>query len=416
MSTRIDDRTFLPIEGFVSGLLTCIVPALLGGGLFMFVGFVFGIVIATHVRMFRGAQSPFRPIGFIGTCTLAYIASVFATMWTPFRPEFLNFSGTDSAAIDSSPFLTGGFVGAAIICAGIFFFLAPPKDLAKSAVKALCISIACGFLGVMGWAAGGQFHNLNGFGNNIQFYVLYIIWQTGAAFLFGFLLSPQQAAIAAPTRAPSQPPQTKPKRGLPVAAAAFFAVVFAALGWFVVRQVRSALAARRMHAAQQAAMLRLAAEEPSSENLPPIAELPVEQVMIQKPIAQHPCSHSFEYKVPGVNFLAYTAQYKASETSSDTQILFADVNVRLYANSAWAVYATNQGIDANLRAMNPESVSTVTKFGNRVIMDTSMRYPNGGGDLYFYWASGTRFVQVRFFGPEDDEFLREYLARYPSDL
>lgn len=95
--TRVDDRWFLPIEGLVSGFLTCLFPALplgLGDALFLFLGGVFGAVIAAHALFFRGVRSAFRLIGFIATCAVAYTVSVFATQWTPFRPQFLNFSGT----------------------------------------------------------------------------------------------------------------------------------------------------------------------------------------------------------------------------------------------------------------------------------------------------------------------------------
>ncbi len=49
-------------------------------------------------------------------------------------------------------------------------------------------------------------------------------------------------------------------------------------------------------------------------------------------------------------------------------------------------------------------------------MNTLMHPPNSGGDLYFYWASGNRFVEVTFPGPEEDESLKEYLALNPSTL
>jgi hypothetical protein len=428
--SRVDDRLFLPVEGLVSGLLTCLTAALpfgLGRAVFLFVGLVFGAVISAHVRLFRGVRSAFRLIGFIATCTVAYTVSVFATMWTPFRPQLLNFSGTGSGAIDSSPFLTGGFLGAAIVCAGIHFFLAPSKNWPKFLLKALCISVACGFLGVLGWAVGEQLGNagwLPGFGASLDFYALYIIWQTGAAPLFGLLLSPQETLVVAPVgvRPAHVPLQTKAGRAMPsVSAIIFLVLVVATLAWFIARQVQGDRAGRRMQAAQQAAQQeaqqRLAAARPSSQNLPAIVELPVEQVLVLKPIAGHPCGRHFQWKVPGrSDFVPYTAEYKRSETAGDGEVSFADVNVSLYSNSDWAVYATKEGIMVNLEAQNPKAVTTVTKFGNKVIMNTLMRYPNGDGDLYFYWASGNRFVEVRFHAPEEDEFLKEYLALYPSTL
>lgn len=426
MIRRVDDRWYLPVAGFVSGLLTCFAPALLfrlGSVLALFIGCVFGAVISAHVRFFRGVQSPFRLFGFITTCTLAYTMAEFATGSTPFRPEFLNFSGASSAAENSSPFFSGGFLGAAIICAGIYFFLAPSKNWPKFLLKALGISVACGFLGVLGWSVGQRLWIARwSYSANLSFYTLYIIWQTGAASLFGLLLSPQQTFIAAPqgVRPAYAPLQRKTERAMPpVGAIAFLVLVVATLAWFIVPQVRNERTGRRKEAAreaaQQAIQQRLDAARPSSENLPTVVELPVEQVLVAKPIAGYPCGPHFKWKGSG-NSVGYTAEYKRPEAISDGDISFADVNVTLYPNSDWAVYTTKVGFGAYFQAENPQAVSTLTKFGNKVIMNTMMRYPDGHGDLYFSWASGSKLVQVTFRGPEEDEFLKEYLALYPSDL
>jgi hypothetical protein len=424
---RVDDRWFLPLEGLMSGVLTCLTLALpfgLGRAVFLFVGFVFGAVVSAHFWLFRGVRSAFGVIGFIATCTVAYTVSVFATMWTPFRLQILNFSGSGSGAVDSSPFLIGGFLGAAILCAGMHFFLAPSKNWPKFLLKAVCISVACGFLGVLGWAAGEQLSNARWLPTDQEAYALYIIWQTGAAALLGLLLSPQETLAVAPVgvRPASVPLQTKTGRTMPsVAAIIFLVLVVATLAWFITQQVYRERVGRRwaaaQRAAQQAAQQRLAAARPSSQDLPAIVELPIEQVLILKPIAGHPCSSHFQWKLPGnSDFVPYTAQYKRSETAGDAEVSFASVDVRLYPNSDWAVYATKKGIMWNLEAQNPSAVTTVTKFGYKVIMNTLWRFPNGDGDLYFYWASGNKFLQVTFHGPEEDEFLNEYLALYPSSL
>jgi len=429
MIRRVDDRWYLPLEGLVSGLLTCFIPALffgLGNAVALFIGCIFGAVISAHVRFFRGVRSPFRLVGFIATCTLAYTMAELATGRTPFHPQFLNFSGANSDAIDSSPLFSGGFLGATIICAGIYFLLTPSKNWPKFLLKALGISVACGFLGVLGWSVGERLwlaRWLPHSSANLSFYTLYIIWQTGAAPLFGLLFSPPQKLVAAPAgmRPAYKPIHTKTERAMPpVGAIGFLVLVVATLAWFITWQVQGERSAHRMEvareAARQAARQRLAAALPSSQNLPPIVELPVEQVLAVKPIAGHPCGRNFKWKVPGTNYVGYTAQYKrfAADFASDDPV--ADVGVRLYPNSDWAVYATKVGFNSHLEAENPQAVSTVTKFGNRVIMNTLMRYPDGAGELRFYWASGSKFVEVTFPGPEEDEFLKEYLALYPSDL
>lgn len=428
MTRRVDDRWLLPIEGLASGFLTCLVPALplpvrLGDAAFLFVGLIFGGVIAAHIRLFRGVRSASHLTGFIATCTVAYTISVFATMWSPFRPQFLNFSGTSSAAIDSSPFFTGGFVGAAIMCAGIFFLLAPPRNSTKFLLKAFSMSVACGLLGVLGWSVGEELWNarwLPGFGSNLQYYALYIIWQTGAASLLGLLLSPQQAPLAgAAAEQPGNVPlRTKAGRETrSVAGTIFLVVIFGTLAWFIARQVEGALAARRMQAARQAAQQQLAGERPSMQGLPALAPLPVERALVLKPITGHPCGlHTLAPQPTGTpESVGYLAEYKVSETASPGERSFADVQVFQYPNAAWAAYQTKQFL-WDLTAENPKAVTTVTKFGNKVIMNTLMRYQNGGGDLYFYWASGNWFVKVTFDAAEEDEFLREYLVRYPSTL
>jgi hypothetical protein len=202
--SRIEDRWLLPIEGLVSGFLSCLSLALpFGHGIavFLFPGLLFGVVISAHVGLMRAEQSAFRLVGFVLTCTAAYTASVLITIWGPFRPQFLNLSGTSSGAADSSPFLTGGFLGAAIVCAGFHFFLAPSKNWPLFALKALGISVACGFLGVFGWAVGEQFVIARwppGTGSSLNFYTLYVVWQTGAAALLGLLLSPREMPVATP--------------------------------------------------------------------------------------------------------------------------------------------------------------------------------------------------------------------------
>lgn len=198
-ATAVDDRWLLPIEGLVSGILTYftsrVLPAGLGRGAFLIIGLVFGATIAAHARLFRGVCSTFRLIGFVAACGVAYLVSVYATVWSPLRPQFLNFSGTGSAAIDSSPFFTGGALGAAIVCAGVFLFLAPPKNAMRFLLQGVCISLACGLLGVLGWSLGEQLSSLQwlpGRPNDRNFLALYTIWQAGAITLLGLFLLPRR--------------------------------------------------------------------------------------------------------------------------------------------------------------------------------------------------------------------------------
>ncbi|MFZ0579862.1 MAG: hypothetical protein WBY69_23730 [Candidatus Acidiferrales bacterium] len=288
-------------------------------------------------------------------------------------------------------------------------------------MKTLCISVACGFLGVLGWSVGDHLDNvrrLPSLGGGLSFYMLYLIWQTGAATLFGLLLLPQETQVATVVGvSPADvPPQKRRQRNIPsLAAITFLILVFATLTMFIMRQVLGYRMAHRMLAEQQAARQQLAAARPSAQNLPAIAKLPVEQVLLLKPILGHPCGHIFGAgdDTPSLHFVSYGIFYTRSEYASDVEAPFAAVTVRLYPNSDRAVYATKEGVEG---LPSPQTVTTVTRFGNKVIMNTTMRYPNGLGDLYFYWASGSRFVQVKFHADEEDAFFKEYLALYPSTL
>jgi len=46
-----------------------------------------------------------------------------------------------------------------------------------------------------------------------------------------------------------------------------------------------------------------------------------------------------------------------------------------------------------------------------------MRYPNGEGTLCFRWPSSMFAISVCYETPQvDEEFIRQYLAKYPSSL
>jgi hypothetical protein len=415
MTRRIDDRWFLPVEGLVSGLVTSLLLHL--PYTFEFLGLAFGAVLAAHVWIFRGIRSPFRLIGFIATCVVAYLLSVSVP------GVFLRIS--TSGTLESRVIFPAGVVGGAVVCVGVFFFLQPPKKVAKFLLKALCISAACGLLGVFGWSIGERLqgmplqpsHMPSQLPNNLTFYSLFIVWQTGAASLLGLLLSKEQTFVAAPIAARPQPVSIRTKVGRRVwsiPAVAFFALILAAGAWLITPEIRRDLVAHRMRVVNEAAQRQLAAERPSSENLPSIVPLPVERVLLLAPIDGHPCIRCFE-AFPRSHYLPYLAGYAQSATSPKGAPTFAGVEVRLYPNSAWAVYATKEFM-WDWVAENPKAVTTVVKFGYKVVMNTLSRRPDGKGELYFYWPSGSRFVLVTFQGSEDDEFLKEYLAGYPSTL
>lgn len=444
MPRRIE-RWLLAIEGLASGVLTWWVsihlanqlPNSLAAVLFGLVilwclGLIFGVVIAAHVHLFRGVDSLSRLVGFVATCVVAYPAAFYSQRLTPFSPEFLNLSGTGPGVSDSSALLFPGFVGSAIVCAGVLLFLVSPgsltlRQLATFLLKALGGSVVCGVLAVFAWAFGERVaipawaYNANLASDSLAYFALSAMVQMGAASLVGFLM-PQEAMPVAPQPA-ARLGRLEPKAGWATqfaAAAALLILTYGTLTQFesiyVNTSERHDLAAQRRLAAEQAA------ERPPLNHLPAVVAPPVGQVLLLKDISGHPPgqhSVSFEGKRPGtVESVSYTVNYKRLGKTFENEPPFADVGVTIYPTPAWAVYWTKQ-LTRDTRespGFDPKTVKTVNIMGNRVIRNAWYQSPNGRGPLYFYWTSGSRHVRVTFWVSEDDEFVKEYLARYPSTL
>jgi hypothetical protein len=253
-----DDRWLLPIEGLVSGALTCVAPGLAmafgraASSLVLVVfagsGAIFGGIIACHFWLFRGVRSTNTLGGFTGLCAAAYVVSVLATiLGMSVRPPALNSfaglgvvlgfivacyfwlfrdvgsadglagfvaicvmgfvvwwvatvethfgSGTDRGSLLDPPdsaFFWGGLAGALIVCGGVFFlFLLATTNLRMLCAKALVISVACGYLGILSRGLGDRWWP----SANDKLYTLYIVWQTGTAGLLAFLLPRETAGL-----------------------------------------------------------------------------------------------------------------------------------------------------------------------------------------------------------------------------
>jgi len=92
------------------------------------------------------------------------------------------------------------------------------------------------------------------------------------------------------------------------------------------------------------------------------------------------------------------------------------VDVEEMPNADWARY--NVKYPGLVLAIDfPKAFSRVTKFGQTVVQNAMMRYPDGSGTQEFLWPSGRFVVTVRYETPDvNEEFLRQYLEKYPSSL
>ena len=90
-------------------------------------------------------------------------------------------------------------------------------------------------------------------------------------------------------------------------------------------------------------------------------------------------------------------------------------SVDQYPNSDWARYKAKYTATYNPALGDPKYLVTVTKFQNRIVMDTSML--DSIGQLFLVWPSGKAVVTIHFETKDVNElFLRRYLEKYPSSL
>lgn len=443
--TRQIERWLLPLEGLGSGVLTSLISiylisqlphamiaVLLGLVILWGLGLIFGVLIAAHVHLFRGVDSLSRLVGFVATCVVSVPAAFYSQRWMPFRPEFLNFSGTGPGGTDSSVLFFPGFAGSVVVCAGVLLFLVSPDSLTLRRLltfllKALGGSAMCGVLAVFAWALGERVaipawvYNANLASDSLAYFVLWPILQMGVASLVGSLM-PREAAPVALQRV-TRPGPLEFKAGWEAQAAAAAALLILTYGIltefesiYVSVSERHDLAAQRRLAAEQAA------ERPSLNHLPAIIAPPVGQVLLLKDISGHPPgqhSVTFGGRRPGtVESVSYNVAYNRLGKPFENEALFAQVDVDIYPTPAWAAYSTKQRarIWRGVYGFDPKTVKTVSILGNKVIRDTWRRSSGPGEPLDFYWASGSRVVSVTFWASEDDEFLKEYLIWYPSTL
>jgi hypothetical protein len=333
----------------------------------------------------------------------------------------------------------GGVVGGFIVLMAASILFGRSQDN-PAMLRVLAASLAAGLLGVAGWSAGRvlglpptpvkDFWRLNGPG----FFSLYTVWQTGTALLLGWLVICERAASALGSRpftvAPLRPRASRTEITL---AGLFFCAVFGFLGWFVVRNVQGEREeARRDQAFKSAAERRdqvfkqYLDETPPVAGLPPIEKLDADQALIlgdigtfrpERTATVEACRQQPALKgtVPRPPCVIYRVVYTLPNQPVPPPTYPPRISVRLtqYPNAAWAQHL-GRGYTSPLD--NPESVPVTSAARTDHIMRTT--WVNGAGTQASYiWPSGS--IVVRVDGSTailTDDFLRRYLAKYPSSL
>jgi hypothetical protein len=408
--------SLLAIAGLASAVFT--LADFITGDLAQYsVGFIFGLALAIYFAIREGERNPAKIVAFLGACTAAYAAAMFSAfrLDSIFLPN--NPMGASRLDIPIPVFFGAGCVGALIVLAAGIFLFGPREIRWNSFGRVLLWSLGGGILGVLGGGADG----LRTRGTYHNFWLLFLIWQTGAAALLGLLLNRERKLLTAPSQAISSAPENprvRGSRGILAMVCIFFACIFAFIGFLESRTIQS----RRMVSARAAAYARFLADAPSTTDLQQLETLPVEQALIVSHIAGlYPWAPMTAPVAPAApsqpRAIAYSIGYTATLDPPPISIRrIVAVDVEELPNADWALYKVKYpplfvAIDS------PKSLSMVTKFGQTLVQNTMMRYPDGGGTLSFLWPSGRFVVTVYFETPDvKEEFLGQYLEKYPSSL
>jgi hypothetical protein len=221
-------------------------------------------------------------------------------------------------------------------------------------------------------------------------------------------------------RKPQQPNGSpEGKHDIPVALWVFCGCLILPLGLLVLGRIQSEHQAANVLAAEQRAI----AEAPPVVDAPTFKFLPPEQALIVREIAGFypwlPDARIFaqvSHVMPTV--MRYSVGYTTTKDPPPPEPVqrVVAVEVTEFPNTEWAQYHVKYP-QLSYGLGSAQSLTKVKKFGQVVVRDASHRNRNGGGSLCFLWPHETFVVSVCYEMQEvNDEFIREYLEKYPSSL
>jgi hypothetical protein len=195
-----------------------------------------------------------------------------------------------------------------------------------------------------------------------------------------------------------------------------FALVYVQLGYFLAVFAGTYLF---VHLPRQAAVARAHAEitarvasAPSRVNLPALNEDRVDRVFLMEGVGEWRPYYTSSSRMPadqvgGATFaprperISYYAYYSRSTVRPDASTSVT-VHITRYPNAEWARFDV-------LNNTGQAGLPRLSQFGSTFYQDGP----------YFSWSNGDRLILLNCSGmprPVIDEFLKAYLAKYPSDL
>lgn len=390
---------FLMLAGLVSAAAAAVVPLLT-------VGLVYGTAIALYFVLVEGCRNVLKSAAFIASSTSAFLVAFFLA--GSLFEKLPN--GTDPARIriPTTVFECAGFVGAYLVFAAGLYLFGPKSPSWSSSLRLLIWAIGGAVLAGLGAAADGTLID----SSHNRSFLLYLIWQPGVALLLGLMLAterrlstPHHQEIAVTESSSSELNWSKIVPGGVV-----LAVLFGFLGWFSIREIQSKLLMAGLNRAYQ----RRLAEAPPLANLPPVEAIPPEQALIVHDIAGLQPSQPYSRASSQPGFpptVEYDLSYELADRLPSPSPPPVAVMVVQMPNAAWSRYRLEDWSQGH-----PELASTVTKFNSSVIRNTHGPII---GTLCYDWTSANFLVAVCYEtapGVDEEEFINQYLQKYPSSL
>ncbi len=396
--STVTSCAFLVLAGLASAAAAAFIP------LPLTVGLAYGIAIALYFVLAEGQRNLLKVVAFITASASAFLIAFFAAVFlSGIFPH-----DTDSARIGVPVpvFACAGFLGAYLVLAAALYLFGPQIRSGWSSLRILLWALGGAVLGGLGAMADRTFID----SSQNRSFLLYLIWQPGVALLIGLMLAAERRLSTFQPQEEAVTESSVFELGWSrlVPAGIVFAVLFGFLGWFGIREIQSKLLMARLDQAHQ----RRLAEAPSLVNLPPVEAIPPEQALIVHEIAglQPSKPYSRAWNRPGQPpIVEYDVSYDSAEQPSGPNPSPVMVQLTQMPNAAWSRYSIE-----DLTVVRPDVVTRVAKFNSRVIQSTAGPII---GSLCYSWTSANFFVAVCYNTPQrEEEFINQYLQKYPSSL
>ena len=410
--------------GILSGILTLHPPlprdfARESG---VYLGAVFRVILSICLSVFHSPRSVGRSLAIVMSSTVAYIAAMLATigadMWLP---AFFN-STRSGGDPPSYVMFVGGVVGALIISATVLLLYRDEGTKLRKGI--LRCTLGGGGLGVLGYSLGFLFASQDSshYRDMPGMIPLFVIWQAGMAGLLEAVLpEPVRGASKGGFRevsilqSPELAPLGRPARKVPIWGKFFIGFMAVILASYAARTIW----VKHEFSRQRNEFAQYQTSRPSLQDLPPIEPMAGENAVLLHPIAGRtpqlsvsgPLSNKATASKPA--FVTFEACYmhlpneRCEANPPDVR-----VHISQWPNSAWSSYEM-EGIQWGFGAGYFNPGKRTQKFGNAIMVDESPKEPGKGK---FYWWSGPVLIEINSSVSDPDEFIREYLERYPSSL